>query len=307
MVESESVSGVAEGDATLEAHINPEGLETAYSFWLGHEVCKGPGAGYEKQCYIEVMGPLGEGHIAAGNGAQMVSTAVTGLEANEQYGYVVAAVNSAGHVITRERLFRTLAVGGSRSEGSPPVPENTAKAYEPLLEPWVAEQDAAATAQQVANAEAVRKEEEEARAREAAKILERLPTPPTIESVSEASLANTRIVVGRGGGAAIKLRCAGGGHCDVKLSLSMGIRTKAGKGMRTRTVMLGTGEFSLVPGKTSTVRLKLNARSEAILKADGGYSVSARLAILEQSTGETLYKNVRLVRGIVRRSEGANG
>jgi hypothetical protein len=58
---SESASSIAEHGTTLEATIDPEGLETTYAFWLGHEVCTVPVVGYEKQCYISVMGPLGVG------------------------------------------------------------------------------------------------------------------------------------------------------------------------------------------------------------------------------------------------------
>lgn len=89
---SESVSGVGEHDATLEAQIDTGGLETTYAFWLGHEVCASPLV----ECHISVAGPLGEGRIAAGAADGAVSAMVTGLEADTPYVYAVSAVNSAG-------------------------------------------------------------------------------------------------------------------------------------------------------------------------------------------------------------------
>jgi hypothetical protein len=115
--------------------------------------------GYEKQCYISVMGPLSEGHIAAGAAGEAVSAMVTGLEADTPYVYRVAAINSAGNVLGAEKQFRTLAAGGVKTEESPlPPPENTATPFERPVESWIgksAEEGAA-----IALAEAKRKEEE---------------------------------------------------------------------------------------------------------------------------------------------------
>jgi hypothetical protein len=161
---SESASSITEHGATLEAQVNTGGLETTYAFWLGQQRCAQPVVGGEKpQCYILVTGPLDEGHIVAGDAAQVVSTVVTGLEANEPYLYVVGAVNSAGHVLGAEKHFRTLAAGGVKTEGTPPpIPENKPTPFEDTLEPWAAEADAAAAARAVSSPEQKQREREAA-------------------------------------------------------------------------------------------------------------------------------------------------
>jgi len=131
---SESVSGVGEHDATLEAQIDTGGLETTYAFWLGHEVCASPLV----ECYIAVAGPLGEGRIAAGAAGEAVSAVLTGLEVDTPYVYAVSAVNSAGHVLGVEKLFRTLVAGGVKSEPTPlPAPESKITPFERPAEAWV--------------------------------------------------------------------------------------------------------------------------------------------------------------------------
>jgi hypothetical protein len=183
VIAGESVSGVGEHGATLEATIDPDGLETTYAFWLGREVCTSPVAS-AGQCYILVTGPFGEGHIAAGPVSEAVSTTVTGLEVDTPYVYTVAAVSAAGHALGMEKQFRTLVAGGVTTEESPLPPiVNTPTPFERPAEAWIGKsaEEGAATAL----AEMKRKEEE----REAAN---KLPAPipiPKGEWCGEAGIA----------------------------------------------------------------------------------------------------------------------
>jgi hypothetical protein len=162
-IESESVSHVIEYGATLEAQINPDGLETTYSFWVEYEVCRRPLPVYEQECYVILLGPLGAGHLLASDQDQTVSTRLTGLEADNAYTYWVLATNSAGPATGMVKRFGTTQTGGGlETEGKPvPIPENTPTPFESKIEPWVAEGAAAAGARQTALAEQEAKERAE--------------------------------------------------------------------------------------------------------------------------------------------------
>jgi hypothetical protein len=82
-----------------------------------------------------------------------------------------------------------------------------------------------------------------------------------------------------GGMAAIKLSWTGTatGTCSGKLTLT--VKAK-GKSKRSKPTLIGTGAFSIPPGKTQIVRLKLNGAGRALLEAGHGH-LSANLAILE--------------------------
>ncbi|HEX4114677.1 MAG TPA: hypothetical protein VHY18_02250 [Solirubrobacteraceae bacterium] len=302
-VESESVSGLTEHGATLEARINPGGFETTYAFWVGHDVCSPEVVGYEKQCHVEVMGPLGEGYMA-GDARQLVSAAVTGLEANELYVYVVAAVNSIGHVVAEEQQFRTLAVGGLQS-GPPPIPENKATPYEPTTEPGVALAAASSAAQiereyeeQRANEERKAKqaeEEQEAANRRANQLPPPLPIPAeTIPpDAGEVSLVGSKIAVRRDGVALVKLGCKAGEGCIGTLTLT--VASNSGAHGRSRKVTIATRQFSIRHGASTTVKLVLNRTGRALLDADHG-RLSARMVVVQPELGPewTRTKDVRL-------------
>ena len=321
-VESESVSDVTERGATLEARIDPGGFETTYAFWVGHDVCSSEVVGYEKQCHVEAMSPLGEGYMA-GDARQLVSAAVTGLEANELYVYVVAAVNSLGHVVAEERQFRTLAVGGFQS-GPPPIPENKANPYEPTTEPGVASGAASSAAQvereyeeQRANEERKAKqaeEEQEAANRRANQLPPALgiPAETVLPNAGEVSLVGSNIAVRRDGVALVKLGCKAGEGCIGTLTLTVasnsGVHSRSqtlnGKDKdvgakvgdaRTRKVTIATRRFSIRHGASTTVKLVLNGTGRALLDADHGH-LSARLVIVQPELGPqwTSTKDVRL-------------
>ncbi len=99
-IESESVSHITPTDATLEAQINPDGLETTYEVWVGaYPECieEGPEA-----CESSGGGPAGTGAIVgtipASSSSHTVSVDIAkawhNLSPHSSYIYSVSATNS---------------------------------------------------------------------------------------------------------------------------------------------------------------------------------------------------------------------
>jgi hypothetical protein len=132
--------------------------------------------------------------------------------------------------------------------------------------------------------------------------------PPAVTSAGavtgSVSLADTRIATKRDGRAEVELKCAGTGRCSGKLTLSVRTqgmfekRGRSGRGgqRRSKTTTIGTTTFSISPGKTTTVDVKLNAAGRTLLRADHGH-LGASLAILEltPNPANTQTKDVQLV------------
>ena len=76
-IESTSVANVGEEEAELQASIEPFGLKTHYTFFIGSQV-------------------VGEGDIPAGNSPVDVAVAIEGLEPETIYGFRVFAENAEG-------------------------------------------------------------------------------------------------------------------------------------------------------------------------------------------------------------------
>jgi len=116
-IESVSVSGITEHDATLEAQINPNGLETTYQFslWVG---C------YPASCQhiSEVRPALPIETLPSAQGEQSVSldlnSAGVMLEPNRDYYYSVMATNSAGETHREGGIFRTPSEAGGETGGA---------------------------------------------------------------------------------------------------------------------------------------------------------------------------------------------
>jgi hypothetical protein len=87
----------------------------------------------------------------------------------------------------------------------------------------------------------------------------------------------------------------GTGTCRGKLTLTVKTRDK-GKQRHAKTETIGMAAFSIPPGKTVTIKLKLNVAGRALLSADHG-QLSATLTILKSSPApvQTHTGNVRLV------------
>jgi hypothetical protein len=101
-IEHVSATPVTPKRATLEATIDPNGLETKYEFRL--EFGCGlqrpePGPG-QVQCESIGLVTVGGGQIAAGYGGQTVSLELTSLSPGNIYDYWVVATNSAGSTET---------------------------------------------------------------------------------------------------------------------------------------------------------------------------------------------------------------
>ncbi len=164
MIESTSVSGVSEHDATLEASINPGGLKTSYRFWLGVGC-------FPASCNViaEVRPSLPLESLSGTQGAQSVSLDLNSvgvtLEPNRDYYFFAVAVNADGESSDgHEGYFRTPPVGDPNGSGG-------GAPYEGKLEPWVnegAEREAKEAPRLEEEREAKKKEEEERPVKEAA-------------------------------------------------------------------------------------------------------------------------------------------
>lgn len=105
-IEGVSAKNITATDATLEAQINPGGLETTYEFRLETPECAMQ-AGLIVGCQL-----VGAGTIPAGSSTQTVSTDIAqawqDLSPNTTYTYAVFATNSAGPASGRhEGSFET--------------------------------------------------------------------------------------------------------------------------------------------------------------------------------------------------------
>jgi hypothetical protein len=109
-IASVSVSSITEHDATLEAQINPEGLQSTYQFQLGKEC-------YPAVCALIVEIPLPVENLSSTQGEQSVSLDLNSvgvtLQPNSKYDYSVVATNSAGetHGYGDEKIFMTPSEG----------------------------------------------------------------------------------------------------------------------------------------------------------------------------------------------------
>jgi hypothetical protein len=111
VIESESVSHITPTDTTLEAQINPGGLETTYEVWVGTVSCiefGGPADTCESTGKGEIVGT-----ISAGTSTQTVSVDVAKawrkLAPNSLYVFTVSATNSAGKANSDFKIFKTAA------------------------------------------------------------------------------------------------------------------------------------------------------------------------------------------------------
>ncbi len=122
-IEGETASNITATDATLEATIDPEGLETTYEFYLEAPSC----ANDKRVLACEAGGgvPIAKGTIPAGSArAVRVDVAATGhlLTPDTIEGYRVVASNSAGTRYGGEKTFVTL-------PGPPPVVESVSLSH----------------------------------------------------------------------------------------------------------------------------------------------------------------------------------
>jgi hypothetical protein len=96
------------------------------------------------------------------------------------------------------------------------------------------------------------------------------------------SLASKRLTTTSLGKAAVKLTCTGTGNCVGELTLTVKTRDKGRKKRRSKTTVITTSTFSIPPGKTTTVELRLSPAGRALLSAGRG-RLGATLTTLKSS------------------------
>ncbi len=95
LVISTTASAVAEGAATLQASIDPQGEETTYHFEYGTSTSYGTSV------------PIPDASAGLGNAAVAVSQTISGLEPDTIYHYRVVATDGAGSSYGRDSAFST--------------------------------------------------------------------------------------------------------------------------------------------------------------------------------------------------------
>jgi hypothetical protein len=159
-VGGESLSTVTEHSATLQAEIDPDGLETEYEFLL--EYCRA--AFDDGSCDTLAIVPVASGKLPAGIGDVPVSAQARELEPGHRYTFVVIAANAAGQTSGGGREFTAYESGGNilQTEGQQTlVPENKGTPFEPKPELWEAESALAGAARQQAEMEREERERTE--------------------------------------------------------------------------------------------------------------------------------------------------
>jgi hypothetical protein len=121
------------------------------------------------------------------------------------------------------------------------------------------------------------------------------PRVPPPASTATLRLARTRITTTKGE-ATVELTCTGTVACGGKLTLTVKAKTRKGRKSRSATTTIATADFSVPPGKTTDIKLKLDARGRALLRTDRGL-LDATLTVLKSSPApsQTSTDRVRLV------------
>jgi hypothetical protein len=127
VIDSVSVSHLTSTDATLEAQLNTEGLETSYQFRL-ESGCLWPQACPEITVYPLPSGKLLGSFVDQSVSLDLNSAGVT-LAPGVEYAYSVAATNAAGSVAGHEQRFTT------PEDGVQPLNTNPTPGSHPTDEP----------------------------------------------------------------------------------------------------------------------------------------------------------------------------
>ncbi len=131
-----------------------------------------------------------------------------------------------------------------------------------------------------------------------------LPVPVPVVAIepSKLSLAVRSLTVSRSGVAAVKLHCLGKSTCHGKLTLSVKHTIKVKGKRHTRIETIGSATFTLGPGATGLVKIRLAASARLALGAGHG-RLGATLRILGIQTQpiKPLSEPVQLVQAKARR------
>jgi hypothetical protein len=123
---------------------------------------------------------------------------------------------------------------------------------------------------------------------------------PTTGPACAVSLLGKSARVRKRARAALKLSwkgATGAVACRGKLTLAVRVKLKGAGAKRYKTVVIGTASFSILPGKTKLITVRLNAAGRSRLRAANRRGLAARLTILVSTPGprRALTHAVRLV------------
>jgi IPT/TIG domain-containing protein/FG-GAP repeat protein len=123
---------------------------------------------------------------------------------------------------------------------------------------------------------------------------------PTAGPACAVSLLGRRAKVRKRARAALKLSwkgATGAVVCRGKLTLAVRVKLKGAHAKRYKTVVIGTASFSISPGKTKLITVRLNAAGRSRLRAANRRGLAARLTILVSTPGprRALTHAIRLV------------
>ncbi len=188
----------------------------------------------------------------AGIGPVAVSATLGSLGANTTYHFRIVATNLGGASTGAEEAFTTEAVPATTGRPLPATPPAT---------PATATTATPATAITAAPS----------------------TTLDSSAASCRASLASVTVAVAGDGVAAVRLGWTGTGTnlCNGKLMLRATVKARS---ERPKTMLIGTGSFSLPSGSATIVRLELDGVGRALFSAAHG-RLSARLAILKLFPG----------------------
>jgi hypothetical protein len=109
-IENLSATDITGEDATLQAQINPVGVEVTYEVWLEYPACQASGGG---SCEARKTEVCGYGQLSGNDQAQTVSVDLTGLQPQGSYTYWVVARSTGGVAEAPHQTFATQAPGRS--------------------------------------------------------------------------------------------------------------------------------------------------------------------------------------------------
>jgi hypothetical protein len=123
---------------------------------------------------------------------------------------------------------------------------------------------------------------------------------PTTGPACAVSLLGKSAKVRKRARAALKLSwkgATGAVACRGKLTLAVKVKLKGAGAKRYKTVVIGTASFSILPGKTKLITVRLNAAGRSRLRAASRRGLAARLTIIVSTPGSrrALTRAIRLV------------
>jgi Subtilase family len=262
-VEGESAVDVTQGSATLEAQIDPEGMEAEYELVV-EDPCAPP-----KECIQDVV--VAKASLAAATSAESVSVKLAGsgtgvtVEPDTSYGFWVIARNGAGVTEGTHETFTTPAASANVTQLS-----TTLGQQGPGQEPPASQGPTTSAGQAVAG------------------LQERAGAP-----VPDAELASRSLTANRSGVLEVRVDCpATEVRCTGRVTLrTLGAVVGAGSGAHETsskaTLTLAASPFTVAGGHVAIVRLRLSRAGLALLAA--AHTLHARATIFARDPAGTTH------------------